>query len=130
MHFFLLDAGGAYLGYMLGLIFLGLATLLEAIVLLVMKFNNAARCFLDALVVNLVSLVAGYLLIRFALPNSEISEGSGALQDLGIMFVATMIVEGSLLMLLNRSKTAGRVWTAALVMNVVTYILLAIISLN
>ena len=126
MNLYILDAGAPFLLEFVMLIFLLLATLVEAIVLIIMKFNPPAKCFLDALLVNLGSLAAGYLLLNFVNFEGRNAEGTDRWTELAVMFAVTVIVEGLLLMLLNRKKPAKAVWLGALAINVVSYILLAI----
>ena len=126
MNFFILDAGAPFLLEFVMLIFLVLATVVEAIVLIIMKFNSPAKCFLDALLVNLGSLVAGYLLLNYVSFEGRNAEGNDRWMELAVMFAVTVIVEGLLLMLLNRKKPVKSVWLGALAINVVSYILLAI----
>ena len=56
----LLDAGGVLLlGYVV-ILFLVTATVIEAFVMTFMKFNKVGKCFLDAVLLNITSLVIGY----------------------------------------------------------------------
>ena len=121
----LLDAGGVLLfGYVV-ILFLVTATVIEAFVMTFMKFNKVGKCFLDAVLLNITSLVIGYLLLGFA---ETISNKFGnTLQDfvmIMIMFLITMLIEGGLLLLLNRGKRAKQVWLTTFVMNLVSYLIL------
>ena len=126
MNFFLLDAGGVFLFEFVILLFLAVATVAEAIVMIVMKFNNAAKCFLDALLVNLASLAAGFFLLKFMGTNKGREEVSTSATGIFVMFLVTIAIEGLLLMLLNKNKTPRKVWLTNLAMNVVSYLLLLI----
>jgi len=48
----------------------------------------------------------------------------GALLPLFIMFIATVLVEGLLIMLFNKTKPKSKIWLATVVMNVVSYVIL------
>ncbi len=125
MHFHLLDAGGAFLLEYLILLFLALATLVEAIVMIIMKFNLAGKCFLDALLVNIASLLAGFFLFRYVERiGGDYGHESRRWLEILVMFLVTMVIEGPLLALLNKQKPARQVWLVTLVMNLVTYLLL------
>jgi hypothetical protein len=121
-----LDAGGAFLFEYVVLAFLAVATLAEAVVMILMKFNNAAKCFLDAFIVNLASLLAGYALLRFMQKSDGREEYTGQTLELVVMFLVTIIIEGLLLMLLNKKKKPGETWLVTFTMNVVSYALLLV----
>lgn len=125
MNFTLLDGGGAFLlGYLI-ILFLVAAIVSEAIVMILLKFNKAGKCFLDALLINIASLVAGYLLLD---PVQNISDKFGSrlqiFAEILIMFLITLLIEAGLLMLLNKAKNSKQVWLTAFIMNLVSYLIL------
>ena len=122
MNFYLLDAAGAGLVIGFLIIFMLLAIFVEAIALLLLKYNNAGRCFLDAFIVNLASLGVGFLLANFTSAGLDITE-SGYL-NLFLLFLITVVVEFVFLYLLNRKKPIQKTIVTALLMNVVSYGLL------
>jgi hypothetical protein len=128
MHHFLLDAGGAglYLAFALfaGTIFILCAVLLEGLVMILMKYSSGGKPFWDAFIVNLVSLVIGFILIGIDPDFFDI----GTLQGLAILFGVTMLVETPLLYLRNKTKPFSKTVLVSLVMNILSYILLYFIN--
>ena len=122
MNFYLLDAAGA--GLVLGflVIFMLLAIFAEAITLLLLKYNNAGRCFLDALLVNIASLIVGFFIARYNSTGLDMTENSYL--DLFLLFLITTVVEFAVLYLLNRKKPVSKTIIAAIAMNLVSYLLL------
>ena len=127
MNFYLLDAGGA--GLILGLlvIFMLAAIFLEGLTLLLLKYNNAARSFLYALLVNLASLGAGYLIVTFT-PNG-LDFTDNLYIDFFLIYLVTVIVEFAALYLLNPKKPVKKTIVAAIVINLVSYLLLIFLRL-
>ncbi|MER3497921.1 MAG: hypothetical protein C4308_04440 [Chitinophagaceae bacterium] len=65
-----LDAGGVFLlGYFV-VLFILVAVLLEAVVMLLFKINSFGNCLWQSLVANIASLIIGYLLLA-ALNNAD-----------------------------------------------------------
>ena len=123
MKFYLLDAGG--LGLMIGfllVIFILLAILLEGVTLLLLKYNNAGGSFLNAFVINIASLAVGFL-ITIINPNG-LDFTTNEYLDFFLVFLITVIVEFGVLYLLNRKKPIQKTLTAAIVINLASYLLL------
>ena len=122
MQPFFLDAGAAYLGQYIAVLSLIIITVLETVILILLRFNPLLKCLLHALLVNLASLGAGYLLLKFtSLGDVETGEGWKVLI---LMFLVTVIIEAVLLALLNRGKPVRKILTATLAMNLISYLLL------
>ncbi len=127
MKFYLLDAGGA--GLILGLLvlFMLAAIFLEGLTLIVIKYNNAGKSFLDALLINLASLAAGFLIINI-LPNG-LDFTNILWLDFLLIYLITVAVEFAVLYLLNRNKPLHTTLIAAIVINFITYLLLILFRL-
>lgn len=93
--------------------------LVEAVVMLLMKYNAFAKSLLHALVANLVSVVAGFLL--FELVPALFAPYH--LLKLLVMLLITIAIELPVLYFLNRQKVFQQTLRAAVVMNVVSYTL-------
>lgn len=127
MKFYLLDAGGA--GLILGLLvlFMLAAIFLEGLTLLVIKYNNAGRSFLHALLINLASLAVGYLIINFVPNGLDFTDILWL--DFLLIYLITVAVEFAVLYLLNRNKLLRTTLIAAIVINFITYLLLILFRL-
>jgi len=125
MKYYLLDAGGA--GLILGLlvIFMLAAIFLEGLTLLLLKYNNAGRSFLDALVINLASLGVGYLIVSFTPTGLDFT--NNLYLDFFLIFLVTVVVEFIVLYLLNQKKSVKKTFIAATVINLVSYLLLILL---
>ena len=127
MNVYFLDAGGAGLYFLvigLFILFMVLAILLEAAIMIWMKYNTTLKkTFLDSLIINIASLAAGFLLLNFfdALGNYTLSA-------LAILYAVTVIIETTILQLLNRKHKFSRTLLVSLLMNLVTYIILYAIA--
>lgn len=122
MQCYLLDAGGAGLLIGLALIFVIITVIVEGVTLLLLKYNTAGKSFLDAFVINLVSIIAGYLL-------SSVWPGIFNLErdvfyNYFILYAITVLIEFAILAMMNKGKPAGKTLTAALVINLVSYLVL------
>ena len=127
MSLYFLDAGGAGLYFLvigLFIFFIVLAILLEAAIMIWMKYNTSLKkTFLDSLVINIASLAAG-----FALLNFFDTLGYYTLPALAILYAVTVIIETTILQLLNRKHKLSRTLLVSLLMNLVTYIILYAIA--
>ncbi len=128
MKFFLLDAGGAgllvaFIG--LGIIFLFIAILLEAIVMSVFKYNEFKKAFLHSLIVNIASLCVGFIMEEYLSNGLDASQW----QILLILYGVTLIVETPILYAMNRAKPVSKTILVSLVMNFITYIILFLFSI-
>lgn len=122
MQFFLLDGvGAAFLLVLfgLGLLFIIIAILVEAAVMLWMKYILTYKtAFIHSLTVNVVSLAAGFILSG---ANSDLFQLNN-MAGFGVMFAVTLLVEFLLLYFMNKTKPASQTALVCLVMNAVTYL--------
>ena len=127
MNVYFLDAGGAGLYFLvigLFILFMVLAILLEAAIMIWMKYNTTLKkTFLDSLIINIASLAAGFLLLNFF-----DTLGNYTLSALAILYAVTVIIETIILQLLNRKHKFSRTLLVSLLMNLVTYIILYAIA--
>lgn len=121
MKYILLDGVGAgffLFIFLLGLAFIVVAILIEAVVMKQMKYHAAyKKCLLQSLVANLLSLAAGFLIIN---------SGSGFFQvdnlpGFGVLFAITIAVELMVLYLMNKNEPILRTLKVCVLMNLVTY---------
>ncbi|MBL0155329.1 MAG: hypothetical protein IPP93_18410 [Chitinophagaceae bacterium] len=128
MKMYLLDAGGAGLlvaFIALGILFLFIAILLEAIIMTVFKYNVFKKAFLHSLIVNVASLCVGFILQEFFSDGLDTSQWVILL----ILYGVTLVVETPLLYAMNRSKPLFKAIQVSLVMNFLTYIILYLFSM-
>lgn len=94
----------------------------EAVAMLLLRYSSFGKALLDSLVINLVTLVAGYLIAE----NMNISSMAGynRLLELLYYFLATIIIETLVLWLLNRKKPLSKTLVAGLVINLASYALI------
>ena len=127
MNVYFLDAGGAGLYFLvigLFILFMVLAILLEAAIMIWMKYNTSLKkTFLDSLIINIASLAAGFLLLNFF-----DTLGNYTLSALAILYAVTVIIETTILQLLNRKHKLSKTLLVSLLMNLVTYIILYAIA--
>lgn len=121
MNFYLLDAaaGGLILGFLL--IFMLLAVVLEAVTMLLLKYNKAGKSFLDSFLVNVASLIVGLLIMN--LNDDGIDMVDNEYVNIFLLFAITVVIEFLFLFLLNRKKPLGKTAIAAIVINIVSYLL-------
>ena len=122
MKLYLLDAGGA--GLVIGalILFIIIAIAVEAIVMLLMKYNKAGKVFLDSFLVNIASLAGGFILNSFT--GELFGFTTSPILNLVILYAITLVIEFPLLYLLNRKQPAGKTFLTCAVMNIVSYIIL------
>lgn len=121
--FFFLDAGGAGLFYIflgIGLLFLALAILVEALVMMMLNYVIFRTAIWQSLIVNLLSVIVGYFMIEIAADTFNIDQLTG----LTAMFLVTLFVEFIGLYLLNMKLPLRKTIITVLVMNLVTYLIL------
>jgi hypothetical protein len=126
MDLYLLDAGGAFLiGYVL-VIFLVITVILEWIILWLFKLNSPARLLLFSFVVNIVTLGLGYLLLPVIQQIGDDYSNFNQVMQWVIMLAITILAEGFLLQVLNKKslQKTGKIWLAAIVMNLASYLVL------
>jgi hypothetical protein len=130
MASFFLDAGGAgliWIAYTLFFFFIVVAILLEAGIMLLMKYTTRIKkALIDSLLVNLASLAIGFILLE-AFDNFF---GYYTLFSVAVLYTITVLIEFFLLRMLNRQHNDRQTWLVVMVMNLVTYILLYLIGNN
>ena len=122
MNFYLLDAGGVGLVIGFLVLFILLAIVLEGVTLILLKYNKPGRSFLDAFVINIASLLVGYLISNFTYNGLDFTNNSYL--DFFLIYLITVAVEFAVLYLLNRKKPIKKTLIAAVVINLVSYALL------
>ena len=93
--------------------------LVEAIVMLLMKYNNFGKSLLHSLILNLTSVAVGYLLVE----TVPALFGNYDIPHLLLLMLVTIAVELPLLYLLNRNKPAKKTILVTSLVNLVTYTL-------
>ena len=126
MNLFILDAGGAGLVLFVLLGFMFLAILIEAIMMMLLKYNKPGKTLLDSLVINLVSLGAGYLII-YSLGSLDFTDNEYL--NLFVLYLLTVLIEGICLYLLNRTKPLNKTLLTVFVINIITYLGLLILKI-
>ena len=121
------DAGGAGLVLFVLLGFMFIAILLEAIVMMLMKYNKPGKAFLDSLVINLVSLALGYLVI-YSLGSLDFTDNEYL--NLLVLYLLTVLTEAVCLYFLNRSKPVNKTILTAFAINIISYLGLFILKFN
>lgn len=128
MKYYMLDAGGAglliaFIG--LGILFLFIAILLEAMVMAGFKYNVFRKAFLHSLIVNIASLCVGFVLEEVFAGGLDTSQWVILLALYGV----TIVVETPLLFAMNRTQPVSKTILVSLVMNFLTYIILFLFSM-
>lgn len=121
MNIFLLDAGGAALVLIFLVVFMLIAFLVEALGMVLLKYNPARKAIPDSLIINLVSLAAGFLLIRI---NSSLDFTGYEFLDFLLLFLLTVILEAGTLYILNRQKPILETILVTCIINILTYLVL------
>jgi hypothetical protein len=122
MRFYFLDvadagvSGGSINWTLIAVLFLTI--LIEAAIMLLMKYNRFRKALTDSLVVNTASIAAGFILFRMA---PDLFDGY-SISNLLILFAVTTVIEFVVLYLLNRKLAVAKTLQAAVVMNLVSYI--------
>jgi hypothetical protein len=124
MNFYLMDAGGAGLVFFVMIIFMIAAVVVEGLGMIIMKYNSPGKSFLDALIINLVSLGIGYLLS--SVYTIELTYND--VINLFILYLLTVAVEFAVLYFLNKTKPPKQTLIVTAVINVATYIILALLT--
>ena len=123
MSVYLLDGVGAgilLLLFGLGVLFIVIAILAEAMIMQWMKYEAVfKKALLRSFVVNLVSLAAGFILTTSA-PDLFHLENMGGFV---LMFAATLLLETTGLYLMYKTQPLSKTLLVSLVMNAVTYLL-------
>ena len=101
------------------LITIALTIVVEAVLMLLLKYNRIQKAGLDSLIVNLASVAVGYGLQRLAPSLFEV-ENIGTLL---VLLLITIAVELPVLYLLNKKKPFMDTAKTCVIMNAVTYLL-------
>ena len=124
MKYYLSDAGGAgliFFVYGVIVLFIVLAILLEAAVMIAMKYNiRFKKAALDSTIINVASLVVGFILLEYF---EDFITSYTPLNFL-ILYIITVVIESWLLYLLNKTKPFKQTLKVTLVMNLISYLLL------
>lgn len=91
-------------------------TLLEAIVLLLLKWGTFGRSLVAALVMNLVTTMIGFGMLVFM-------KGDAVYLGLLLDFLLSILIEGGVLMLFKRGAPRAN-WVAALAANAASYLII------
>ena len=126
MNFYLLDAAAPGLVFGLMIIFMIVTIVLEALAMIIMKYNKAGKAFLDSFLANLVSLGAGFLILFSGSGLFEIADS--AMLSIAILFLVTVVIEFFILYLLNRKLSVQKTLMAAIVINLISYLLYSLIQ--
>ena len=118
----------ALLAYGALVLFIVLDVTVEAVVMLLMKYNPAKKAFLDSFVVNIVSLVAGVLLFSIAGDIHRLV--TSAVLNWFLLYAMTVVIEFLLLYLLNRKKQTGKTFLTCTAMNIVSYLILILVGVG
>lgn len=129
---FLLDAGGAGLILLIPIAFVFLLFvwgLVEGFIINLFAINRFWKSVWHAIIVNLVSLVIGFVMIGTAesLNLDGYTEMEASLERLPswiVFWAVSVLAEGLLLKALNRTKTWGKIFLASVVMNLFSYSIL------
>jgi hypothetical protein len=120
MEFFILDAGGAgliYLAYGILVLFMILVIVVEALILVVLKYNSVSRSLRDSSIINIASLAVGFVLLEYT--NDLVNLDT--LQDFLILYIVTVIIEFGILWMLNKARPISRTLGICIFMNILTY---------
>jgi hypothetical protein len=98
--------------------------LIEALVLHGLKWGSFRLSLVDSFIINLISAAIGVVLFIFAI--STWSFNLGAAPFFLLFGAVTVLIEGGILTLLKRHPLRTT-WTAAIVINVVSYALLFVL---
>ena len=125
MNFYLLDAAAPGLIFAALIIFMIVTIVLEAVTMIILKYNKAGKSFLDSFLINLVSMGAGFVILLTGTGLFEIVDN--AYFSILILFIITVIVEFLILYLLNRKLPVQKTLITAIVINIVSYLLFYLI---
>lgn len=105
------------------LLVIGATILAEAGVMILARYLNWKQSLLQSLLVNVATLILGYLLIQVA-PGLF---GKYSLVNLSVLMLITIAAELGLLYLLNKAKPFLFTLLVCVLMNVVSYLLFYLI---
>ncbi len=118
-------------GGLAALVLLAAVVIIETPALVLMRWQSFPASLRDVLIVNLVSMAAGFMMVAVLDYLGPIPVVVGVLSSLyGVLVISwllSIVVEGWVLMLLRR-ESARRSFMASLVMNTASYMVLALMS--
>jgi hypothetical protein len=118
---------GYILYYIAGLIAFAAIIPLEAIVLRLLKWGSFGYSLLDSFLINLASIIVGFGLAIAGIPFAISPPGSLVLSLL-FALALSIIIEGAILWML-RKKSLQETLLAAVMINVVSYVCIALLLL-
>ena len=123
MHFYLLDVAdagvsGGSIDWTLIAVLL-VTIVIEAVIMLLIKYNRFRKAITDSFIANTASIAAGFILFRLA-PGLF---GRYSLSNLLILFIVTVAIELAVLYLLNRKLPMMKTLQTTVMMNLVSYVL-------
>lgn len=122
MNFYFLDVVDAgvssNIDWML-ILALAVTILVEGLVMLLLRYNSFKKSLLDSFVINIASILVGFLLLKFAHYFFNSYDIPGLLKLLAI----TIAVELPVLYLLNRKYPFVKTVQATVLINIMTYVL-------
>jgi hypothetical protein len=101
------------------LLVIAFTIVIEALLMLLLKFNHFSKSALDSSIVNISSLAIGFILIKY-FPSLF---GSYSFINILILLVITIAIETPVLYLFNKKKLFTRILIVSSVMNIVSYAL-------
>lgn len=122
MTIYPLDAAGAGLLLGLAIIFLFLTVLTEGITMTLSRYTPAAKSFLNVIIINLASLIGGYLLVLVWPDLFEITPRK--FYNYILLYAITVAMEYPVLWAMNKTKPLGRTLGIVLLINLVSYLVL------
>ena len=130
MSIYLLDGVGAgflLLLFGLGVLFIFIAILAEAMVMQWMKYEPVfKKALLRLFVVNLISLAVGFILTSSSSDLFHLENMAG----FALMFAVTLLIETTGLYMMYKEKPVTKTLLVSLVMNAVTYLLAYILIIG
>jgi hypothetical protein len=126
MNLYLLDGSSAFLFFTPLVIILVISILIESIVMKLLKFSRFGKSLADSVIVNIVSLLLGFLLVG-VLADLKVGQIEIPLYFtfMGI-YLVTLLIEGIVLKLLNKIRSWRKVFTVSAIMNLCSWVLLYI----
>lgn len=119
MH--LLDAAAPGLIFGVMIIFMIVTIAIEAVVMILLKYNKAGKAFLDSFVINLVSMGVGFILLLSG--SQSLALIDNFYLNLFLLFLITVVAELIVLYLLNRKIPVSKTVRAAFIINLVSYLI-------
>ena len=106
------------------IVFMAIAVVAEAFVMLLMKYNVAGKALLDSFIVNIASLIVGYLL--YGITGSLFYITDSLILNWLLLYALTVLVEFCILNWLSRSRPRNKTLATSAMTNVASYLILYI----